>query len=277
MVKESEFKPEYIKEKYNYLMDTEYKVDDQKEFLEKGGVIIKSVFMRHGEKEPDPKKVDSGLTYRGIFQAAVLAVNREAKDRKEIYYSDVSRAKDTGKYQEAVTQSSGGENINLVGPKEELHYRGKMSKEFVDSMLKIKEKEMANENGDEQEIERRVGEKQMDYFLKHDDQKPDEGTYSPKELANELVKVLKQNIGESESTEKGKIKDIINVTHDFHISAFLKYAIGFENMEEVGGPVRPAESFEVTIKNNRDEKNKKVELILYFRGKEYNLDLSKFE
>ena len=62
---------------------------------------------------------------------------------------------------------------------------------------------------------------------------------------------------------------LLNGTHDFNLASFLKEAIGFDSIRDIGGGTKFNEYFTVTT--NIDAKGKSISL--RFREKEYPLSV----
>lgn len=95
------------------------------------------------------------------------------------------------------------------------------------------------------------------------------GVLTGHETATEIAERVATELGMTERLRKGREVRLINVTHGPKIEPFLQEAIGFKNLEEIGGALKPGESiqFQVDI-----DENKKKTVKLLFRDKEYAVD-----
>ncbi|MFC1622560.1 hypothetical protein ACFL1Y_01010 [Patescibacteria group bacterium] len=267
-------------------------------------------FVRHGQKELTSGS-ETGLTKKGFFQSAVVGAKREPKDSINIEHSPTLRTVDTGETIELSDKVVGDIKENDL-----LGHHGCFSKEFVKEILSVKKdliKEKLEKKGllpvdfeskdsaeqedilnnltqqltekEKVEVEKIAAPKQLKKFVDYESEKPDKDTLSPKELAMRVKDIIDKYIEEIKDPNQYKpnsIHETIHVTHDFHISTFLyfvseeyKKMIDEGKIEENNPTIKPCEGFEVIIKGPSNDK--KTEISLFFRGKEYPLDLKVFE
>lgn len=259
--------------------DYGYLFEGRKIEREKDRAILKLVFVRHGEKELSGE-AETALTKRGIFQTAVLGAKRYEKDSISINYSPTLRT------EVSAETTSLSDKINGAVKEEELlgyNVGGKsaFSKEFVEKIMDIKKKmlpanysELSPE--EKKEIDEQAGSKQLAMYLGYDTEKPDEDTLSPRELAQQTAEVVKkyvEAVNSGDQYQVNSLHEIINFTHDFNISSFLKYTVpGYDPSI----PIRPGEGFEVLIKSPKNDQGE-PEISIYFKDKEYSLNLTVFD
>lgn len=256
------------------------------EKMDKGeNVKIRAIFVRHGEKEHDSENPETGLTLDGEWGARELGQGLGKKDMIKSYASDTNRTWDAAKYitEQSPTLKKGNQRL-----KKQLAFHYDRHGEFLKNVLKIKNDILKEKDGLSKEkfneLLHEATTKQIDYYLSFGNNRPDTKTYSPKETAADMARLLDEHVKMSKKLKSGSEIDIINVTHDFNLAAFLKEilvreeggkkVIGFDSIEEIGGGLDFNEGFEVLIETDKD-KNKKIKLL--FRKKEYEIDEAKFK
>ncbi|OGG87378.1 hypothetical protein A3B87_01410 [Candidatus Kuenenbacteria bacterium RIFCSPHIGHO2_02_FULL_39_13] len=263
---ESTFKRRLNKDEWSN--DYGYLFEGKKLEREKDRAIIKLTFIRHGEKELTNSS-ETALTRRGIFEAAVVGAKRDKKDTFSINYSPTDRTKLTGEIANLSEKLEGEMKEEAL-----LGVKNVFSKEYLKQLLDIKRKMLPSDASIlSSEEARRVDEEaarlQMQEYFSHGSAMPDEKTISPDEMAGKIETIIRRYVGDLQDTQKyalNSIHEVLNVTHDFVVASFLKKALG-----EYGETIKPGEGFEVIIKSAKSE-NEDVELILFFRAKEYKLD-----
>ena len=221
-------------------------------------VEVHAVFMRHGER------ADSGaLTEEGIKQAEAFGQSLENKDAVKVYSSPIQRAIETA---EQVIKTAPHDKKLKTRIRSELEIPS-ISQQFLEKL-----KEMETQNPDTS----------TEFYLSFGKERPDKETASPHEIAEMMAYILTKYFKIAEKLKSGSNIDLVNVTHQGLPEALLKEVliqqeeekikIGFEKLEEIGGPLKLAESMEFRIKT--DEQGKKT-VQLYLRGKIFDLDLSR--
>lgn len=110
------------------------------------------------------------------------------------------------------------------------------------------------------------------------------------EMAAKFAEWVKLCINASKFLPSKTEINLVNVSHNFNLMAFLKEVMVFKDedrkeikakdleakefLEEIGGPIKPAEFFEIDVKRENKEN---FEAFLRFRGKDYDLDFSRIE
>jgi len=250
----------------------------------KENIIIHAVFIRHGEKMHDPNTAETGLTPRGEEKSFSVGKSMESRDMSKPYSSDTSRTRKTA---ELVVSGSPTENKGETRDREELAFVYDQNGKLAETIKKIRLDILGEDfnNLDDEEKKKRLNEasiKQMDYYLKFGDKRPDAETYSPVETASGIAKLVDRYVAMSDRLKPGSNVDLINATHDLNLVAFLKEAIireidgekvrGFNSIKEIGGPIDFNESFEVLIDRRGKEE---VEIKMIFRGQEYGIDMER--
>lgn len=222
-------------------------------------VEIHAIFMRHGEKNSN-----GDLTEEGKKQAAEFGENIEKKDAIKGYSSPVKRAIETV---EKVIANAPHDKKLVTRVRTEIGISAATSKQFLEQYRKF---------------EKQGPDAAAEWHLSFGNNRPDAETPSPHENAAAIACVLNKYINMSDRLYSGSQVDLINGTHQGFPEALLKEIlirqegnqkiIGFENLKEIGGALKPTEGMEFFIKT--DEKGNKV-IKLNFRGESYGLDMEK--
>ena len=240
------------------------------------GII--SVF-RHGDKTPEGE-----LSPKGFEQAREKAETTErlgviVKD----YASPVQRAQDMGK---EMSQTLADQE--LIDPDTGKMIKGEKynsrARDYLSFMEKgIKPKWFTEEFG---KLRKQHPNKPLETYLSFNEERPDQTTLSPKEMASRVGKVLYDQIrliGRLKSGSKVNLADASHFpTLDVFVATFLKDKIeknpvnleGKTLVEKMGGPSDIAEGFEIKV--NTDEQGK-LTAEINFRGKEYEIDMSELK
>lgn len=252
---------------------------------EKGeNVEVHAIFMRHGEKEHNPDNPETGLTLRGEWESREAGQGLSVKDMIKGYSSDTERTIDTSGY---VVEQSPTDKKGKARLRKELGFHYDPEGEFLKQVLKIKNDILINaDNLGEEELKEKLEEattKQIDYYLNFGEERPDSETYSPKETAADMAKLVSRYLKMPDKLKSGSNIDLLNVTHDFNLAAFLKEVlvrekdrervVGFDSIEEIGGGFGFNENFELLITTDENQ-NKKIKILL--RGEEYDIDMDNF-
>lgn len=143
------------------------------------------------------------------------------------------------------------------------------------------------EDDEKQEAFEKAEDKALNWWLELDEEKLDEETPSPQEVATSVAKLVDRYARMSDKLYSGSSVDLLNVSHKGTLEPFLKEVLlrkikdeegsekivrGFNEVEEIGGALRPAESWDLSIKT--DESGNKY-IKLNFRGQEYDLDMDR--
>lgn len=249
-------------------------------------VEIHSFFVRHGENTVSATTPDTGLTELGREDSLKFGQSLNEKDAIKSYSSDTERTEKTANeiVEGSLTEKKMNHRIN-----KELSFIYSKEGDFSKKVMDIKRGIMGNDfsNLTKEEQDKRIHEattKQTDYYLGFGGKRPDPETYSPLETASTLARRLDIYNKMLEKLYSGSSVDLINASHDFNLSAFLKEIIvrkidnkevrGFDSIEEIGGPINYNEGFEVVGKTD-DEGNKNIKM--YFRGQEYDIDMKKMD
>ncbi|PIR57311.1 MAG: hypothetical protein COU72_01595 [Parcubacteria group bacterium CG10_big_fil_rev_8_21_14_0_10_41_35] len=222
-------------------------------------VQIHAIFMRHGEKAASGE-----LTEEGKNQADRFGEELESKDAIKGYSSPVKRVIETV---ERAIENSPHDKKLTTRIRTELGISPSTSKEFLEKY---------------RELEKRGHNAAAEWHLSFGANRPDAETPSPHENAEAIAYILNKYIRMADRLYSGSEVDLINGTHQGFPEALLKEILirqegdkkilGFEELEEIGGALRPTEGMEFSIKTDEDG-NKLVKL--QFRGKTYDLDMDK--
>ena len=109
----------------------------------------------------------------------------------------------------------------------------------------------------------------VQWYLDNPEVCRENGVLTSRETAAEIAERAATELGMTERFYSGSEVRLINVTHGPKLEPFLAEVIGLKNIEEMGGALKPGESFQFAVKI---DENKKKEVKLLFRGKEYAVD-----
>jgi hypothetical protein len=116
----------------------------------------------------------------------------------------------------------------------------------------------------------------VQYYLDHQDRCAELGTTTPQEAATEVAYTIIQEIDMSQHFKNDSDVRLRNFTHGPKLEPFLQRAVakknhglGFKSVDEIGGAVKPGESFLVPA--DRDSQGN-LSVKLTFRGQDYSLD-----
>lgn len=248
-------------------------------------VRITAIFLRHGEKEFINDKANTGLTEEGRQMSSDFGSGLEEKDAIKSYASDTDRTIDTATL--VVNAAPTGHKLALK-IKDELKVPFDEKGPFMSSLFAMKKEILGPEfnNLAPKDQQQRLNEfytRQHDLYLNYGDKRPDESTLSPIEVASRLAERLDIYIRMADRLKSGSKVDLINATHDWAIASFLKEVIlrrdgevvvrGFQSIEDIGGPIRYTEHFDVDISTDADGiKN----CVLIFRGQKCQIDFERF-
>lgn len=261
---------------------------EQREFeksKEKGrNVTIHAIFVRHGEKGVSVTTAETGLSERGEKES--IEFGRRLEERKAIkaYTSDTERTIATAKL---IVEASPTQKKMRQIVKHGLGFYYNKEGDFVREAMKIKKETLGEDFNSlsEEEKSRRMREsdkRQIDYYLSFGDKRPDPKTYSPVETAARVARRVDVYLRMTERLYSESDVDLINVSHDFPLSAFLKEVLvrekeekqirGFDTLDEIGGPIEFNEGFEILIQTDKEGK-KSVKM--NFRNQEYQIDMER--
>ena len=105
------------------------------------------------------------------------------------------------------------------------------------------------------------------HYIGYRYQRPDAESFSPQETAGGIAKIIVGYNKKIDVMKSGSKNDVLMVSHDFVLSAFLQEVLGIE-LQESKKNMNPAESFEVII--NTDSSGKHV-LDCVYEGKRYSI------
>lgn len=144
------------------------------------------------------------------------------------------------------------------------------------------------EGHEKQETFDRAEDSALDEWLKKE-QRPDEETPSPQEVAAGMAKLVDRYINMAYYLYSDSEIDLLNTSHKGTLEPLLKEILlrkvrdgnnierrvrGFEKIEEIGGGMRPSESWQLLVKTD-ETGNRSVKLSL--RGQEYDIDMNRLD
>lgn len=114
----------------------------------------------------------------------------------------------------------------------------------------------------------------VEWYLDNPEKCRENGVLDGHETATEIAERVAVELGMTDRFKDNSEVRLVNVTHGPKIEPFLREVVGVENLEEIGGALKPGESvnFAVSIDDN---KNKSVKLL--FRDKEYPIEQNELE
>lgn len=231
--------------KYNLLRQVEGEPNPEK--LGKN-VEIRLIFARHGEKDMNDREKGL-LTEKGKIEFREFAETElQDSDRTLVVYgTDIDRTVQSGL--EAVANAESRVKV-YPQPLSELSLNvgsvdsrrpQKFSRAFMNKMKGLSP-------GDN-----------VSQYLTYHDQKPDEGTVSPRELASGIAKIIIDYHNKAKRFKSDSKTDVLLVSHDFVLRSFLQEFLAM-GLTEGKRNLDTAEFFEVLIKTNE-----KGEAILEFK------------
>jgi len=227
-------------------------------------VELRATFMRHG-----PKADASDVTGRSLLSEAGRESVKEAGQRLDAksggiksYTSPVERAIETANLV-IEEQKKKGAKIFKQRQRTELSLLPGSKKVYGEFESQTKQNlpddydELQGE--EKQEAFERAEDKALNWYLKFGDKKPDKETASPREIAAGVAKLVHRYVRMPEKLHSDSRVDLINTSHKGTLEPFLKETLlrestdstgekttvrGFDEVEEIGGGMRPSESWE---------------------------------
>lgn len=242
--------------------ESEMTTEQPQKHIEKGkNVILRVLFIRHGEKD----KETDGLTEGGKEEAIGFGKNlRKAKLIKG-YSSSLERAVQT-------TEQIIGATPLPPDKKRKTRIRQEIGMPPFSAQATQYYRDL-------EAI--RFG-KGAEWWLSFGESRPDEETWSPRETAESFAYALRRYFKMPDKLYVGSEADLINGTHQALPEALLKEVlireqggekiVGFDKLEEIGGALKLTEGMEFDI--NVDAIGQKT-IKLHLRGREYDIDLEK--
>lgn len=249
-------------------------------------VKIHAIFIRHGEKGVSTVTAETALSETGRRTSIEFGRKLEKREAIKAYTSDTERTIETARL---VVENSPTQRKMVQRVRKELGFYYDKEGDFFRKAMEIKKETLGPDfnNLSEEEKRRRTREsdkRQIDYYLSFGDKRPDLKTFSPVETAAMVARRVDIYIRMAERLYSGSDVDLINVSHDFPLSAFLKETLvrevegkkvrGFKTLDEIGGPIEFNEGFEFLIQTD-SERNKSVKIV--FRNKEYQVDVERLK
>lgn len=248
-------------------------------------IKIHAIFVRHGEKGLSTITGETRLTKRGRRESKKFGRRLEKREAIKPYSSDTERTRETAKL---IVEASPTKKKMRQRVKKELGFYSKDG-DFVREAMKIKKETLGEDFNSlsKEEKKRRIREsdkRQTNYYLSFGDKRSDPETYSPVEAAAMVARRVDLYIRMTEKLHSNTDVDLINVSHDLSLSAFLKEVLvrdleekkvrGFNTIDEIGGPIEFNEGFEILIQTD-DQGKKSVNMS--FRNQEYQVDMERLK
>ncbi|TSC94772.1 MAG: Uncharacterized protein CEN87_306 [Parcubacteria group bacterium Licking1014_1] len=253
-------------------------------------VEIRATFMRHATKA-DASDITgkSLLSKKGQEESREKGKKLETKEHGiKAYMSPVARAIETADLILEEQEKKGTKVFKSRKKAELVLWPG--SKNLYNEFAKITKENLPADydnlrEDEKQEVYEKAEDFAVDWLLYPGEKKFDTESASPYEIAVGISKLVDRYIKMSDRLYSGSSVDLLNVSHKGTFEAFLKEVLlrkneqgevvrGFDKIEEIGGALKPAESWELDIRT--DETGKKT-IKLHFRGGEFDLDLQKLE
>ncbi|MCI0618752.1 histidine phosphatase family protein [bacterium] len=220
-------------------------------------VEVHILFTRHGEKN------ESGnLTPKGREQAHIAGESMEKKDAIKGDVAPIQRVIDTV---DSIVRAAPHDKKMNIRTRTELGYQA--SPDFVRQF---------------RSIEAQGGDTAPQWFLDFGEERPDQSTLSPHEVAEQLASLVEHYAELAKRLYSGSKIDWVLGTQQALPEALLKEVLlrteddtkisGFQNLAEIGGALRFAEMIDFEIKTDNDGG---VLLKINFRGKKYDVDVDK--
>jgi len=236
--------------------------------------------IRHGEKDKE-----GFLSKAGRKEAQDLGNDFDAKNIKP-YVSNKKRVKQTAK--EIVEHANAEEEFNMR-EKESLSASNFVQGDPADSAFLQKVDERLSKAYETAQDKREEALKEAEArnvkeWLEYEDESPDKVVASPREIAEGLATRIETYIHMVDRLKEDSDVDLLNVTHEFMVAAFIKYFLkqeqedeikeGGDIIEEFGYRIPPLGGLNITIEV--DEKGEKL-IGAKMNGQEYELDVEKIK
>ena len=237
----------------------EFTSENQIESKERFGrnVEVHILFARHGEKDET-----GNLTPEGKEQARIAGESLEKRDVIKADVAPVQRVIDTVN---SIVESAPHDKKMNIRTRTELGYQA--SPDFVRQF---------------RGIEAQGGDTAPQWFLDFGEKRPDQSTLSPHEVAEQLASLVEHYTELAKRLYSGSRVDWVLGTQQALPEALLKEVLlrtendkkisGFQNLAEIGGALRFAETIDFEIKTGNDGN---MALKINFRGKNYDVDVDK--
>lgn len=244
-------------------------------------VEISVMFVRHGEKQENQYE-KGGITELGLIQAVELGSSLDEKDAIKGYSSPADRALET--IDNIINSSPTDHKLNIRKRLELQDVGLRCSKDFVGKLRSIVDQNMPSNwrelpNDEIKEAKFKAQNEIAKYYISFNETRPDSETESPEEIAEGIAYLVNKYINMADRLYSDSEVDLINGTHGLITETYLLKALlksedgklvkAFNSVDEMGGILRPAESWNLTVKTD-DTGEKKV--ICNFRDQEYFLD-----
>lgn len=198
--------------------------------------------------------------------------------------SDVDRVKDTA---EEIIEASKAEDKFQIREKQPLKASSFItgdpeSSEFIKKVDRRTSEAMKVPEENREEKLKKAESKNVREWLSYGDESPDAEVASPKEVAKGLAQRIKTYVEMSDRLKSDSEVELLNVTHEFMVAAFIKYFLKKEDgersmdgegvLETLGYRIDPLEGVSITITTDRKgQKGISTEI----NGEEYELDMEK--
>ena len=208
-------------------------------------VTVEIDLMRHAEKA----SIDGPITEKGRQEAAEFGKDKNLK----VYHSDALRAVQTG-------TEVARDSLYTARARNELAFKHKMSTEYVQKYAEITKQNEGDESA------------AVQIYLDTDEDRPDETTWSSREVSEGLASTLQHFVDVSARLYNGSRSHIALISHSGQIEHVLVDLFGEDRsgfIEKIGGGLRFLEGAKFTIA--RDSAGG-LTIKLEFRGRSKEID-----
>jgi len=212
-------------------------------------VKIDIICHRHAKKTSGTTSEEMLVTLEGLSDAQKFGRAIEVlKDGVKAYHSGIQRAEDTTREIMAVISEEHPETKIF---KTEVKYDlgTQLRKEGKGFILSFGSMSTYDEIYD-----KKGPVEAMDWLLSFKDQRPDEKSLSPYEIAAREAKVLRIFTKMAEKLYNGSGITLLLCSHSLVIEPFLQRVFGFEKIDEIGGPVKYLEDFKIGVRTDSEGK-----------------------
>jgi len=223
--------------------------NEKKDFSEKYGrdVKIDIICHRHAKKTSGTTSEEMSVTLEGLSDAQKFGRAIEVlRDGVKAYHSGIQRSGDTTReIMAAISEEHPETKIFKTEVKYDLGTQ--LRKEVKGFILSFGSMSIYDEIYD-----KKGPAEAMDWLLSFKDQKPDEKSLSPYEIAAREAKVLRIFTKMAEKVYSGSAITILLGSHSLVMEPFLQRVFGFEKIDEIGGPVKYLENFKIEARTDSE-------------------------
>lgn len=243
-------------------------------------------FSRHEE----PGKTPEGMSADFLTEKGVAAAYKRGKENPHKYImvvgsKSVERARQTGAIElESATGPEGmakAVNVKMTPQLEKSGHKRFAAGEYLiyrhgdlDPVRGLKKMWLEGKAKAKEAVEK--GEISVDqeksypyeYYFNNPDRAKELGAQTPREVAQEMAHRLNQCLQMSGRLYEGMDLNVRNYTHGPRLETMLKFVLrqpdgklGFDKLEEIGGPFQPGENFDLDVQRDEKGELKPVEVL----------------